>query len=270
MFTNIIPLSDQLKKYITCFTVSHHGETFPLRYTAFPNLGTCLALFNHTSISIQPNKVTFTRDETHGPEIIVLGRLIQPTLITFNDPIDEIGINFTPCGINFFFEMPFVEIAGQSHQLLSESKWSKFASQLFEIPFKKRIESLEEFLLLNLSVHKDDPLQRINNITSEVNKLTVKELAEAACMSERNFLRYFKKYVGCSPSLFKKIIRFRNVLDAQYSKNTNAYHKFLITEDYYDSSHFRKEFLQFTGCALRSFKKGSFLPGNGSSVFKLM
>lgn len=270
MFTNIIPLSDQLKKYITCFTVSHHGETFPLRYTAFPNLGTCLALFNHTSISIQPNEVTFTRDETHGPEIIVLGRLIQPTLITFNNPVNEISINFTPSGINFFFELPFLEIAAQSHQLLNESKWSRFASQLFSIPLEKRIECLEEFLLLNLSVHKGDPLERIYNSTSKVDKLTVKELAASACMSERNFLRYFKKYVGCTPSLFKKIIRFRNVLDAQYSKNTNAYHRFLITEDYYDSSHFRKEFVQFTGCALRSFTKGTFLPGNGSSVFKLM
>lgn len=270
MFTNITPLSDQLKKYITCFTVSHHRETFPLKYTAFPNLGTCLALFNQTSIGIRPNEVTFTKDVTHGPKIIVLGRLTQPTIITFNDPVDEISINFTPCGINFFFKVPFIKIAAQSSQLLNESKWSKFASQLFTVPIEKRIERLEEFLLSNLRQHQGDPLERIYKSTAGVDKLTVKELAAIACMSERNFLRHFKKYMGCSPSLFKKIIRFRNVLDAQYSKSTNSYHRFLITEDYYDASHFRKEFVQFTGYAISSFKKGSFLPGNGSSVFKLM
>ncbi|SHE65737.1 helix-turn-helix domain-containing protein [Pedobacter caeni] len=270
MFTNIIPVTDKLKRYITSFTVSQKGGVFPLRYTAFPNLGICLAFFNHTLIRIQPHEVTFTKDDTQGPEIILLGRLTRPTLITFNDPVDEISINFTPCGINFFFGIPFLEMAGKSHQLLNESTWTEFASLLFSKPPEKRIEKLEAFLLSSLNEHKGDTLERIFNSTAGIDKLTVQALSAIACMSERTFLRYFKKYFGCSPSTYKKILRFRNVLDARYSKNTNSYHRFLLTEDYYDSSHFRKEFVQFTDCSLRQFKRASFLPGNGSSVFKLM
>lgn len=270
MFTNIIPTSDKLKRYITSFTVSQKGSSFPLRYTAFPNLGTCLAFFNHTLIQIQPHEVSFTKDDTHGPEIILLGRLTRPTMITFNDPVEEISINFTPCGINFFFEVPFSQMAGNSHQLLNESTWNEFALQLFSNPPEKRIEMLEAFLLSNLNTHKGDILERIFNSTAGIDKLKVQALSAIACMSERTFLRYFKKYLGCSPSTYKKILRFRNVLDAQYSKNTNSYYRFLFIEDYYDSSHFRKEFTQFTGCAPRKFSKASFLPGNGSSVFKLI
>lgn len=270
MFTNITPNSDKLKRYITSFTVSQNEEFFPLSYTAFPNPGTCLALFNKTSIDIQPHEVTFTKDDSQAPKIILLGMLTRPTIITFNNPVNEISINFNRCGINFFFGIPFLEMAGKSHQLLNESKWTDFASLLFSKPPEKRIEKLEEFLVLNLNERKGDVLERIYDSTAAINNVTVKELAILACMSERNFLRYFNKYYGCNPSTYKKIIRFRNMLNAQYSKNKNAYNRFLLADDYYDSSHFRKDFIQFTGCALREFKRASFLPGNGSSVFKLI
>lgn len=270
MFTNIIPTSNKLKKYITSFTVSRREGLFPLRYMAFPNLGTCLAFFNHTLIQIQSDEVTFTNDDIHGPEIILLGRLTNPTLVTFNNPVDEISINFTPCGINFFFRIPFSEMAGEPHQLLNESPWTEFALLLFSKPPEKRIETLEAFLLSNLNEHQEDTLERIFNSAGKIDKLTVQELSTIACMSERTYLRYFKKYFGCSPSTFKKIHRFRNALNTRYSINTNSYSRFLLAENYYDLSHFRKEFVQFTGCTPRQFKRASFLPGNGNSVFKLI
>lgn len=270
MFANFLPSSNKLKRYISSFTISLNEGLFPVKYMAFPNLGTCLAFFNHTEFQIQTDEITFRKDETKCPQIILLGRLTSPTLVTYNEPVEEISINFTPCGINYFFGSSFLAMAGKSNQLLNEPKWNEFASTLFsELP-EKRIEKLEAFLLSCLNESEVDTMERIFNSIAAMDKLKVQELADIACMSERNFLRQFRKYFGCSPSTYKKILRFRNTLDAQYSKNTNSYHRFLLTDNYYDSSHFRKEFVQFTGCTPGQFNKSSFLPGNGNAVFKLM
>ncbi|WP_316835646.1 AraC family transcriptional regulator [Pedobacter nutrimenti] len=270
MFANISPITSKLKRYVSSFTISLKEGLFPVKYTAFPNIGNCLAFFNHTAFQIQSDEITFRRDETQCPVIILLGRLTSPTLVTYIEPIEEISINFTPCGINYFFGIPFLEMAQKCHQLLEEPKWTDFALALYsELP-ERRIAMLEAFLLSSLNEQKADAMERVFSSMAAMDKLKVQELADIACMSERNFLRYFRKYFGCNPSTYKKILRFRNVLDTQYSKQTNSYRRFLLTDDYCDTSHFRKEFLQFTGCTPRQFNKSSFLPGNGNSVFRLV
>jgi AraC-like DNA-binding protein len=270
MFTNFLPATNKIKRYISSFTITVEDGSFPVKYTAFPNVGNCLAFFNHTAIQTQLDEITFKKDETQCPTIILLGRLTNPTLVTYNEHVEEISVNFTPCGINYFCDIPFSEMAGKCHQLLNEPKWTEFAVALFsELP-EKRITMLEAFLLSSLNEHKADMMERVHNSITAMDELTVQELAGIACMCERTFLRYFKKYFGCNPSTYKKILRFRNALDTQYSKHTNSYHKFLLADNYYDASHFRKEFTQFTGCAPGRFKKGSFLPGNGEAVFKLV
>lgn len=270
MFTNVLPSANKLKRYVSSFTISIKNGLFPVKYMAFPNLGTCLAFFNHTAFRIQLDEITFEKDETKCPQIILLGRLTSPTLVTYNEPLDEISINFTPSGINYFFGSPFSKLAGKSHQFLKEPKWNKFASALFsELP-EKRVAMLEAFLLSNLNENKVETMERFFSSMAAIDKVTIHELANLSCMSERNFLRQFRKYFGCSPSTYKRIVRFRNTLDMQYLKITNSYLKFSLAGPYYDSSHFRKEFVQFAGCTPKQFTNSSFLPGNGSSVFKLV
>ncbi len=270
MFTNIIPISDKLKKYISSFTITQHERSFPLTYTAFPNIGTCLSFFNLTAIQIQSEGVIFRKDESKEPAIILLGRLTRPTLITFQNPVEEISINFKPCGINYFFSTPFSAMARKPHQLLQDPKWVEFISTLFMQPMSERIALVEAFLLLNLNEQDTAMLDRIFNTVAIIATLKVSELANVAYMSERSFLRHFKKYLGCSPSTYKKILRFRTMFDFQYSKNIKPFHRFLLTERYWDASHFRKEFVQFTGTAPRQFKNASLMAGNGSSIFKLV
>lgn len=83
MFTNFSPATNEIKRYVSSYTITVEGGLFPVKYTAFPNVGNCLAFFNHTAIKIQPDEIRFRKDETQCPTIILLGRLTNPTLVTY-------------------------------------------------------------------------------------------------------------------------------------------------------------------------------------------
>lgn len=268
MFVNTEPKAEKLKAYISSFTVSTDTASYPLTYTAFPNLGTCLAFFNKTSVRLDQNGLVLSSDIDKAPVITLLGRLLSPTQVTFMDQLEEISINFKSCGINYFFNRPFAEMAPNAHQVLTDPQWTEFAVRLYaEVP-EKRLALLEAFLLTKIVSQNTNLLQRITKSAAGIEETTVQIQAEIACMSQRNFLRYFKAYIGCSPSSYKKILRFRSLLDSHYSNMTMSYTSILPGSEYYDAAHFRKDFIQFTGIAPTRFVKGSFLQGNGSSVFK--
>ncbi|MEE1945494.1 helix-turn-helix domain-containing protein [Pedobacter sp. KR3-3] len=268
LFVNIAPISKRLSKYIHSFTLSVKEATCPTTYIAFPNLGTCLAFFNQTKVCIEETHVSFSKDKGTRPSIILLGRAQFPVSVTFNDPVEEIAINFTACGINYFFDVPFYQIAQQAHQVLTNHKWTNFAAVLFAAPAPERLALLEDFLLTCLNEENKEILEKIYTQVSRNEIQQVKELANLVHMSERNLLRYFKDYFGCSPSAFNKIRRFRSAIGQTY--NGNGYpKKFYDESTYFDLAHFRKDFRQFTGAGLTQFYKALFLVGNGGSPFQL-
>jgi AraC-like DNA-binding protein len=75
--------------------------------------------------------------------------------------------------------------------------------------------------------------------------MPVKELAAYSNISQRQLERKFKDYVGFSPKLFSRIVRFQSSLK-EYKPKQPLTH---IAYDcgYYDQSHFIHDFKQFSG-----------------------
>ena len=63
MFTNFLPATNEIKRYVSSFTITVEEGLFPVRYTAFPNVGNCLAFFNHTAIKIKLDEIRFRKNE---------------------------------------------------------------------------------------------------------------------------------------------------------------------------------------------------------------
>ena len=66
-------------------------------------------------------------------------------------------------------------------------------------------------------------------------------------LSDRQLRRLFHQYIGESPKLFSKIIRFQNLLRAKPSVASLKRHKLFFDAGYYDQAHFIKEFKLFYG-----------------------
>lgn len=123
-----------------------------------------------------------------------------------------------------------------------------FASEVLALEsFEKRVELAESFLE---SMLRNSQLTEIERAVSTIVKnpsANVNEIAQNSCVSVRSLHRKFNEYVGCSPMVFKRIVRFRRSIDFDARKQQNLN----LTEisqihDFFDTAHFRKEFLKLT------------------------
>ena len=66
-------------------------------------------------------------------------------------------------------------------------------------------------------------------------------------ISPRQLRRLFEFYVGASPKMFSKVIRFQYFFQLLSSSKGQAYNKVFLDAGYYDQPHFNKDFKTFFG-----------------------
>jgi AraC-like DNA-binding protein len=84
--------------------------------------------------------------------------------------------------------------------------------------------------------------------------LTLKELQEHVPYSERTLERLFKKEVGASPYRFMCLVRFNYVIREIECKPEIPVSNLIAQYNYYDHSHFEKDFQKFLGQSVTSYK----------------
>jgi methylphosphotriester-DNA--protein-cysteine methyltransferase len=109
---------------------------------------------------------------------------------------------------------------------------------------------MEEFLLGQYRTKKPEPdfIDRAANIIVERNGLlNVGDLMKGIYMSRRNFERRFFKKVGLSPKYYARIRRIAYLMNLIAGKKAVDWSAVFSECEYYDQSHFIKDFLEFTG-----------------------
>ena len=66
-------------------------------------------------------------------------------------------------------------------------------------------------------------------------------------ISSRQLRRLFEFYVGTSPKMFSKVIRFQYFFQLLPSAEGQGYNKIFLDAGYYDQPHFNKDFKKFFG-----------------------
>ncbi|MCU6340012.1 helix-turn-helix domain-containing protein, partial [Enterobacter quasiroggenkampii] len=72
------------------------------------------------------------------------------------------------------------------------------------------------------------------------------DLSQHTGYSSRYIAKVFHEYVGMSPKLFSRIVRFQHVLDALLRSNYEGVMEEMMELGYYDQNHFIKEFKEFS------------------------
>lgn len=176
--------------------------------------------------------------------MIALGKYLEPLLINYKGAVAELSINFTPVGMNYFFDEDFAEVASKPAQLLTSTVWNELASSLHQSDDADVFDMLEEFLIRQF---REKDLSKVESAVKLIEtdiSVKIKKIALKLNLSERTINRLFHKYIGCSPQNFKKIVRFRSSIK-MISKDANLT-QLCMNNEYYDSSHFCKEFIKLT------------------------
>lgn len=102
-------------------------------------------------------------------------------------------------------------------------------------------------VLANASFDEDNRLyEAIGIILQQSGVLNVEADLDTG-ISPRQLRRLFEYYIGDTPKVFSKVVRFQNILRAKPSTQSLRNNKLFFDVGYYDQAHFIKEFRNFYG-----------------------
>ena len=162
------------------------------------------------------------------------------------------GIYLFPTAIPALFGIASKEI---TNQMVSLNELLKHEGDELEgriasaTDYRSRIKILEDFFEYRLKKQEREelPLTKcIQVIIEKKDPVTVKQLVDTQCLSERQLERQFLRLTGLSPKLFSRIVRFQSAM-VQYGSKDKSLTSIALESGYYDQSHFIHDFKKFSG-----------------------
>ena len=176
---------------------------------------------------------------------------------TFNDLkydgyINMISIVFRPAGARAFFNLPLEKTAGLrlTADDMEDRELSELEGTLSGIEKDHLcILFIERFLLRRLTQLAEHNIKRINTAIRLINtgQTDIVKLADATCLSTKQFNRVFSENIGTSPKEYSRIIRFQRALNMMEKDINLSFAALACDCGYFDQSHMIKEFKTFSG-----------------------
>jgi len=112
---------------------------------------------------------------------------------------------------------------------------------------EEMISTLNQHLQILNARFKYGPAEKAVEIIFDSNgMLSISELTAALYISERQFERIFRRYIGLPPKFYCRIIRFSHIFQC-IQKKDNTWADVVHQAGFYDQSHFIRNFRSFTG-----------------------
>lgn len=168
--------------------------------------------------------------------------------------IGMVSVLLKPEGSMVFFKLPLDEIADKSIDLEIIS-----GKETIEIEDKidnaknniERISIIEDYLIKKIKIKDKYDFERISGSIKKINcklgQISVSELADYVCLSNKQFERKFTAFVGIKPKQFIKTVRFQSAIHSLQLNPSASFTETAYKCGYYDQSHLNNEFKSFTG-----------------------
>lgn len=242
----------KLEPFIECYFV-WQSLTDPVQNMVVesPPTGFCSIVINTGSPYFLQNK---KYDHLEVPAAFLAGQSIYSYKLLLNGRISMAGIVFKPSGISSLFNLPIYEFTEERIDLYKIFKKADVDELFLSIKNEElsveKARLLEAFVLKNIEKYFPQPDsidQAANKIVSTNGMLNLNKLIEEVYMSRRNFERKFFKRIGLSPKYYARIRRMSYIGNLIAGKSTVDWPDVFYNCEYYDQSHFIKDFIEFTG-----------------------
>ena len=213
---------------------------------------------NYGSLIFMRNAVVEIGGKTCDGLFLLGANQTTLSLITLSGWFEGMMVDFEPGALHALLGVDMQSLTG--HVLTAKESGDE-GLQACDVIFKQTPKAenisplLDAFFLGKLSNIDDFNYKRICSVVSKCDSvkgnITAAEMAAVACLSERQFLRMFRTYVGITTKQFIRLRRFH--LTIQDLRQQALQHKpidlldTVLNYGYYDLSHAASEFQQM-GC----------------------
>jgi AraC-like DNA-binding protein len=252
---------EQLAPFVECYYIwenetadrSFSVESPPNAYTAI--------VFNYaddyyvSTIKVHKQKV---------PKQFLVGQLTYSYTLHLPGKIGIAAIVFKPAGIASIFArsmFAFTEERTDLSVVLEKAIIENTAGEISSTgDAKEKADFLEKFVLHFYNVRKPAPDlvdEAANLIVANHGKVNINELCNEIFISRRQFERRFLQKVGLSPKYYARLRRIGYICSVMAGKEDVNWQDLYYDLDYYDQSHFIKDFKIFTGRSPSDYVKGN-------------
>jgi AraC-like DNA-binding protein len=185
------------------------------------------------------------------PSFVLSGISTSPRSVMYARETSVILVLFNEGGIIPFIQFPIYELRDNTVSLsefFSRQDINDLEIRLLEaVSNRKRIDVIEGFLISKLSDFKPDHIvnKAISYIRQANGKIKIYDLPRLVYLSMDALEKRFRSVTGTSPKHFASIVRLRHIINnysVAESLTSTAY-----DADYFDQSHFTRDFKMFTG-----------------------
>jgi AraC-like DNA-binding protein len=192
-------------------------------------------------------------DVSNSSEARVMGFSNVHTEFLLDTCFNYVGIRFFPGAFPFVFNLDAAPLTnrderfddvvpGAAKDLASfigeESELEKIRF-LFDKFFLKKIASISNVVDMRF-------YNAIMTILKTHGTLNLQSELDTG-ISPRQLRRLFEYYVGISPKMFSKVVRFQYFFQMLTASQGNSFNKVFLEAGYYDQPHFNKDFKAFFG-----------------------
>jgi AraC-like DNA-binding protein len=185
-------------------------------------------------------------------QVTLFGNGIPPECFTINNTTTIIAYFFKPFALASLFKISAKEVAKNSLDLCNWSphKYNALKTQLvYADTVGRKIEVLDN-LLIQQRIENSEVYEIIQYATDTIirnpaNDILAEILAELK-LNERTFQRIFKKYVGVTPTQYRRISQFQLSFEQLRSHQFSKTSEVAFDNGFADQSHFIRSFKEFT------------------------
>ncbi|MDN4164198.1 helix-turn-helix domain-containing protein [Cytophagales bacterium LB-30] len=187
------------------------------------------------------------------PNGLFASKINRPLLVKSSLGRKIFGVKLKPHTTYAVLGIPAIQVT--NHTLAIDTLFGASGNELTERmqnarDTQDRIRIIESFLAFRLGKGKyktsDTVRFAVDRIRQHLGDISMKSLADDACVSERQMQRLFLQHVGVSPKFFARTVRINYVFDLLRINNSLQWQDIVFECGYFDQSHFIKEFKEFS------------------------
>jgi len=253
MIAKILKPGFPLSKYVDSL-YCYSGETDGITQYLIPDGKTDLLLNFDSSIYILDS----LSKKTSLTKSIFQGLRKTPYTFEFGRTLNIIGIRFLPFGLSVLFGLPEKEISASPVEanLILGNKLKEIEEKVFyENDVNSKLKIIESWLFecfVSTYEKKLSLPRELEDLNTSKGVLKINDIFETGA-SYKKVQRTFREYIGISPKVYARMLRFENIHNDLRSLKSIDWMNIVTKYNFHDQSHLIKEFKFFTGATPNEF-----------------